>query len=182
MQITKLSTQFFNVIKSHYKYNKYVWPSMYDSFRYKKYGLIGSYDGHGQCGCVSKLLKDHIVSQKLFEDVSICKTVKSIEEATRNSLSCYDHVFLKVSNKSKNEFIVDGTYKQLFIQKRGPVDKCVSPYADYLYNLPPVFIGTYDDLFELMHDLQRIKSADPLHADDIFITDWYSGTNNNYYN
>lgn len=51
-----------------------------------------------------------------------------------------------------------------------------SLYDDILYNLHPVFIGTHDELCELMLKLERWKNDDPLHSHDAFITDWHSET------
>lgn len=176
MNPRNLSSELFSIINHRYKYNNHIWSHLHDSLRYDKYGSCQSYNGRGFCGVISYSLKDYLTSNNIFDNVRICTTQKDIEQITKLGLSYSDHIFLKALNKDNQQLIIDGTYKQLFITKRCPVEKVFSPYANILYNLPPVFIGTYDDLYKLMCCLQKWKNADSLHIQDSFITDWYSET------
>jgi hypothetical protein len=62
----------------------------------------------------------------------------------------------------------------LFIQKYGKISKWTSPYAEYLYNLDPVFVGSSSDLKIMLGNLKERKDADELHEDDIFVDGWHS--------
>tara|TARA_Y100000589_G_C26904791_1_gene527796 strand:- start:10 stop:576 length:567 start_codon:yes stop_codon:yes gene_type:complete len=61
-----------------------------------------------------------------------------------------DHVFLKVDN-----LIIDPTYRQFFTDD---TFNGISKYNNYLYNeLPPFFVGTEDELFELFIKLRDLN-------------------------
>jgi len=68
-----------------------------------------------------------------------------------------DHVFLKCG-----DLIIDPTYRQFFTDNRSVSSTSTnsgrSEYNDYLYSLPPFFVGTRDQLQELSHQLEAMHS------------------------
>ncbi|OGT38289.1 MAG: hypothetical protein A3F12_05260 [Gammaproteobacteria bacterium RIFCSPHIGHO2_12_FULL_38_14] len=53
------------------------------------------------------------------------------------------------------------------------VEKWFSNYAEYLYRLPPVFIGTDEELDQTLSDLYNRRQLDVLHKNDIWFNDWH---------
>lgn len=171
MNYTNLSFELYSIIKYQYFYNNHIWSNIHDANRYDKYGPAKSFDGIGFCGLISYSLKDYLIKNNVFDMIHLGITQKDPSEITKLGLPYADHIFLKVTNQ---DLIIDGTYKQLFINKRGQIDKLYSPYANMLYELPPVFIGTKTDLFNLMETIKNCKNTDPLHNRDPHIIDWHS--------
>lgn len=82
------------------------------------------------------------------------------------------HSFL-VCYKDNKEYIIDGSYKSLFMIHRGYVDKWFSEYAEKIFSLPPIFVGTREELNTLKKEMEEIRKLDKLHKDDE-IPDWHS--------
>lgn len=75
-----------------------------------------------------------------------------------------DHVFLKYK-----EYIIDPTYRQFFTDDRSGFNfnnkdsskySGISIYNNYLYDLPPFFVGTMDDLYNLYIKLDKLNSEE----------------------
>lgn len=61
-----------------------------------------------------------------------------------------DHVFLKY-----NDMIIDPSYRQFYTDNR---NNALNSYNDYLYNnLPPIFIGTFNEL-QIQHLMLESKN------------------------
>ena len=78
-----------------------------------------------------------------------------------------DHVFLK-----HKDFIIDPTYRQFLTDNRTGPDFAsdtkskytgLSRYNNYLYSLPPFFVGTVEDLHELHGHLSFLNSQEFEH-------------------
>ncbi|MDP3560640.1 MAG: hypothetical protein Q8R83_00470 [Legionellaceae bacterium] len=166
-----LEKQLFHFICEQYV-NKPFRPAIYDYIRAKKYGnTIASYDGAGECGQITGSLQQYLLK------VHGIKTNRYLKdrwhEYSEKELSCYDHMFLRTSDE---KIIIDPTWKQLFFAKSGKTDKWFSDYTEYLYSLPPVFIGTSDILESTLDSLHKVRNTDPLHKDDLWLPDWYERT------
>lgn len=167
-----LDKQLFNFISEHYKTRLFP-NAIYDRIRATKYGNTpASYDGAGECGHISNMLQEYL-------DVHGIKTNRYLKnrwcDYSEKQLGCYDHMFLCTSDE---KIIIDATWKQLFFDKSGKTDKWFSKYTEYLYILPPVFVGTPDLLRNTLHSLHKIRDSDPLHKDDLWLPDWYEKVEN----
>lgn len=147
---------FYYHILSHYKslgLKRY----LFDYIRREKFGETKqAYSGNGECGNTCRLLKE-----SYLKDAKINVKVQS-------NFSREDHMFL-----TWNSFIIDPTYKQLLYINKGPVEKFHSPYMKYLFNLPPIFIGTSSEMYLLQKELKIIRSADFYHQNDEIYDNWY---------
>jgi hypothetical protein len=139
----------------------------YDTVREEKYSLSSlSYDGQGYCEYICAQLVPYFISPDC--KLSMVRHILSHDFIITHDYSYprgYGHAYLKAGFEGINLYI-DPTYKQLFISKRGPMKKFFSPYAEYLYSLPPVFAGTREDFADLVKDLEERKRHDPYHEDD----------------
>lgn len=150
-----------------------IYRSLFDQTRSQKFGFNQmSYDGHGNCGRLSELLKSDLDVRKTFKSVSVQLKSRSIDEMTRLRLPVHNHAFLLCDEN----IIIDPTYKQLFIYKVGRIEKFISPYADYLYSLPPIFMGTTQEMESLTKVLSSKRSYDHYHHTDPLLDDWYQNT------
>lgn len=139
--------------------------------------LTTCYDGYGQSVLATKITRDYLNSNtnsSIFNNIKIYHHEISCYEALEKR-SQAEHMFLRAGLKDNSrEYIIDPTYKQLFIKKYGDVQKFDSSYATYLYNLPPVFIGTEEELSKLKSKLRKEKSLDFFHEHDNYIDNWHS--------
>jgi hypothetical protein len=152
---------------------KFTYISMYDPIRRELYGLTNkSYNGHGQCGIMTIILYDYL--NKINQDPSKWIKIKerSIDEVEKKKLSVNNHMYLCITENNE-DYIIDPTYKQLLIRNTGNINKFTSFYANYLYNLSPIFIGTKLDLSMLQNKLKNIRNYDKYHCDDEILDDWY---------
>nr|WIL03973.1 hypothetical protein Clen_43 [Cedratvirus lena] len=144
----------------------------YDTVRAEKYGYrSSSYDGRGYCEYICQELAPYFHSSDCR--VSIFRHVLNHDFViTHDSFGQvysypqgYGHAYLR-ARFAGIDLYIDPTYKQLFINKRGPMNKFFSPYTEHLYSLPPVFAGTREDFVDMVKDLEERKKDDPYHKDD----------------
>jgi hypothetical protein len=147
-------------------------PLFYDSVRAEKYGQTSlAYDGQGCCEHICARLVPYFTSPDC--KLSMVRHILSHDFIlTQDSFGQvysyprgYGHAYLKARFEGIDLYI-DPTYKQLFINKRGPMSKFFSPYAEFLYSLPPVFAGTKEDFVELVEQIEERKERDPYHTKD----------------
>lgn len=67
------------------------------------------------------------------------------------------------------DYILDLSYKRLFLDKKRGCKFMHSPYLEVLYNLPPVFLGTREELKNLAKVLLTLKSYDREKEDSLFL-------------
>ena len=164
----KLSHDLYKLIDKHYVNNSFI----YESHFYEKLGRHpNAYKGKGECGLISRLIKNHLEVTKLFGDakINLYQSEKPQWLVDELRLSVHNHMFIK-----SDELIIDPTYKQLYFFACGKMEKWDSPYCKYLYSLDPVFIGTPAELENMVIKLKSIRDTDPYHATDVWITDWHS--------
>jgi len=156
----RLSYQLYRKIDKHYLAN-----NIYDPYLLQKFGRVPkAYVGLGECHRTSLLIKYCLP----FPKVGLYLSTKDQLFIEHTRLPVYNHVFLKT-----DDLIIDPTYKQLFFWPIGDINKWDSPYAEYLQNLDPVFIGTNDQLETLINQLKERRDMDSYHKNDIWIVDWY---------
>lgn len=163
--------EIFRLIKNNYQSNSAHYKFMFNIDRSQKNGLnFNSYDGKGECGSVSKIIKNYLLLKNKNLNVQLCMKYVPLSLVYTRSFGCCDHAFLLVNNN----LIIDGTYKQLFINKSGHVSKNFSSYANYLYaSLPPFFIGTKQQLDYLTKRLECRKNLDNQHKNDYIYNEWH---------
>ncbi len=157
-----------------------IYRSLFDKARSEKLGYNQqTYDGHGNCQRLSELLKAELDRNKIFSgDIGVFKSVtvqvkhRSANEVRQLKLPINTHSFL-LCDKT---LIIDPSYKQLLITKTGHNQKLFSPYAEYLYGLPPIFMGTIQDMRDLISKLGLYRSYDLTHQSDFIADDWYENT------
>lgn len=146
----------------------------YDTVREEKYGYEPlAYDGHGYCEYICMKLAPYLYSSdcetslvKRFLQHDFVLTHDSFGQVYSYPRG-YGHAYLKVFFEEEGtDIFIDPTYKQLFINKRGPMKKFFSPYAEYLYSLPSVFAGTKQDFVDLVDEIEKRKQLDPYHKND----------------
>lgn len=147
----------------------------YDTVREEKYGYEPlAYDGRGYCEYICMKLAPYLHSSeckvslvKRFLTHDFILTHDSFGQ-TYSYPQGYGHAYLRVcfGDEEGTDIFIDPTYKQLFINKRGPMKKFFSPYAEYLYSLPPVFAGTKQDFVDLVQEIEERKQHDPYHKHD----------------
>lgn len=84
------------------------------------------------------------------------------------------HMYLTINaNKlesinPKNVLIVDVLYRNILMVHAGYTRKWTSKYGNYLFNtLPPIFVGTVQEMEDLIKDMKQRRQQDPEHANDI---------------
>lgn len=123
-----LSPKSFKLISQQIKNISYPNPKLYDSIQVKKYGYSKqSWFGYKSCGESCYILQKELIKQGY--DASVYLNYKKYE----------DHCFIMINNN----IIIDPTYKQFLSDHRMEVN-CA--YREYLFNLPPFFIGTREML------------------------------------
>ena len=177
MNKSKLSNILYDTIVDHYKTNrKHALSYLYEFTRRQTHGLsIQAYFGKGECGYTCNILKDYLVGNKIYETVDIYIKRRTQYEIEMYKLSCNNHAFLQVVDEKNNCLIIDPTYKQLLFVGAGNVTKWCSAYTEYLFNLPPIFIGTKEELIKLLQDLKMKRLQDEEHCkdNDNILDDWY---------
>lgn len=164
------SMTFYKVIVKENKIKPFA-NEIFDTFRQEKYSdPLLSYDGRSESFKTSLLVKKHIINNNIYKHakIKLCQINEKYDHA--NSLKyCRSnfHTFLKIEHPIIEPLIIDPTYKDLFFVKRGRVEKWFSTYAEYLYRLPPVFIGTENNLKHLVEELQNLAELDEYHKDDL---------------
>jgi len=125
------------------------------------------------CAIISNV--EPIVKYPLFDNIEVYYHDINVHQAFTDRSQC-EHMFLKArlkDNLYSDKYIIDPTYKQLFIKRYGDIRKFYSLYAEYLYRLPPVFIGTEDELETLKFTLDREKKFDFYHENDNYLDVWH---------
>ena len=103
-----------------------------------------TYDGKSCCGAASFILGKHLIKNNYNVNMYLYKF---------GYADYYqDHVHLRYKN-----YIIDPTYKQFFYNNS---KNSISAYNNYLYNLPPFFFGTYQDLNYLISKLNNLSKYD----------------------
>ena len=179
-----LTKNFLNEI-IHTTKNVNYQPSLKHAFnigRMGKHGLTNlAYDGRGYSTEINNLLLSNIQKNFSFEfDRIECHYTQKyfwlgpdfVGDISSQSNSW--HSFLKCY-KGTDETIIDPTYKSLFMIHRGKVAKWDSFYAEAIYKLPPVFVGTQNELNGLNKTMTEMRKHDELHKDDD-IVDWHSNS------
>jgi hypothetical protein len=118
--------------------NSYKNPNykLFEYYQTKKYGeLPTSWVGIKHCGDTSFVTKELL----------LCNNFNNIKVISNNMQDPNDHCFLM-----NNDIIIDTTYKQFLLDERmGETCK----YKEYLFNLPPFFIGTNEMLEETIYTI-----------------------------
>lgn len=159
---------------------KLVWS--FDSQRTKTYGLTNrSWHGRGYSEDLNHMILYNMQAchSNPFDKIEMHYTEKPFYlqpdfPGDEKSLTSSWHTFLKCYKGSK-ETIIDPSYKSLYMIHRGHVDKWNSPYANKIFDLPPVFVGSKKELDALNKDMSCARVEDPLHKDDD-IVDWHKDT------
>jgi hypothetical protein len=114
---------------------------------------------------------------------SICKKISKIEYSGHhyldNESSTSGHFYVSVDN---GKLIVDPLYRDLLILEKGWTRKLTSTYADQVYALHPVFVGTTQEMQILIGQMERFRKLDPEHATDLLgnLMRWYNNPKDNY--
>ena len=177
MNKIKLSSILYDTIVDHYMTNrKQDLSILYEFTRRQTHGLsVQAYFGKGECGYTCNILKDYLVRNKIYKTVDIYIKRRTRYEIEFHKLSCNDHAFLQTVDEKNNYYIIDPTYKQLLFVGAGNVTKWTSSYTEYLFNLPPIFIGTKQEIVKLLQDLKMKRLQDEEHCkdNDNILDDWY---------
>jgi hypothetical protein len=121
-------------------------------------------------------------TQSLLPD-SNCKKISKIEysghQYHENESGTSGHFYVSVD---EGQLIVDPLYRDLLMLGRGWTRKWTSPYSDLLYSLPPVFVGTVQEIADLITTMGVERQKDPDHVDDQLgdIMRWYRDPNHDY--
>jgi hypothetical protein len=139
-----VNSQFKNIIKYSCIINKETNDLAFHNLYRLKHKEKGpeTYTGKFQCGVscfiLGNILKKYIPIKMYLYEFGYGKYKE-------------DHVFLK-----SNDLIIDPTYKQFFVDNR---KEGISAYNNYLYEkLPPFFVGTYEDLQNILTILKNKNS------------------------
>jgi hypothetical protein len=114
---------------------------------------------------------------------SNCKKISKIEYAghqyQENESGTSGHFYVSVD---EGQLIVDPLYRDLLMLGRGLTRKWTSPYANLLYSLPPIFVGTVQEMSNLIAKMEVQRQKDPDHCDDLLgdIMRWYRNPNHDY--
>ena len=121
-----------------------------------------------------KVAEQHL-KNKLLPDDKIQRIYKSEyagRQVAENESGDSYHTYLTINaheakGNYKKVWIVDVLHRNLFMLHRGRVEKWSSPYAEYLFSsLPPVFVGTIEEMEQLNEDLAKRRHDDIWHKDD----------------
>jgi heat shock protein HspQ len=162
------------------RYQSKTFPNIiFDRQRMDMYGRnILSYTGHGESMEISKIVKDYVsgkgVCKDLFHEPKFYLSEIDIHKAWDFRTSTSVHMFLKVKDKNNKIIVIDPTYKQFLYNGNGRIDKWFSPYMQHLFNLDPVFIGTENELEQMLLDLKKRRNNDCYHWDDELIDNRYT--------
>ncbi len=121
-------------------------------------------------------------TQKILPD-SLCKKISKIEysgsQYRENESGTSGHFYVSVDG---GKLIVDPLYRDLLMLSRGWTRKWTSPYANTVYSLPPVFVGSGKDMQDLINQMESERKKDPDHAEDLLgdIMRWYRNPNQDY--
>jgi hypothetical protein len=151
----------FNNIQEYAKttHNKSINFNIYDQTRREKYGDTHlSYDGYGQCGNICDFVKQRLQQE---HNISTEFHRHDIHDFEKLKLHASDHMYLQI-----NDIIIDPTYKQFLVYKRGDVRKMNSYYANLIYSLNPILIIHRSQLSFMYHALKIHKNLDKYHKDD----------------
>jgi len=108
-----------------------------------------TYCGRMKCG---------ITSLVLGKQLKKCMDIQMFKYQFGYGKYIEDHVFLK-----SGELIIDPTYRQFFTDNRNGLsvserkNSGLSEYNNFLYTLPPFFVGTRGDLVDLYHQLKKMN-------------------------
>jgi hypothetical protein len=140
---------------------------IYNPYRKELYGY-GSQSYSGNVWSY-EMVKRALATVKTVLPESTVKMTYKIEYAGQqygpNELGIFGHSYVCVDN---GNLIVDPLYRDLLILRRGYVTKNTSPYADYLFNLDPVFVGTTEEMEIIINNCNKEKLKDPEHKDDTY--------------
>lgn len=168
-----LSINFYKTIGNYYKNRGYFPKVIYDCHRSERYSdKLLSYDGKGEDLESSLLIKNQVMKNNVFPHTRV-KLQKVNGGFHKGNVKASHHIYIRVDHPGLRSIIIDPTYKQLFFVKRGRIEKWFSPYAEYLYRLPPVFVGTETDLKAMVESLQVLAKLDEYHKEDAGLFDTF---------
>jgi len=175
---SKIVNQFaLGEIYNSHRMDEYVYAPFYVPDKNLK-DLAKFYDGSGHSFLATKVAKDVLSSDpnSIFKNFKVYYHHIDAHEALRKRTKS-EHTFIKTTLKEDGlefNYIIDPTYKQLFIRRYGYVNQFNSSYANYLYSLPPVYIGTIQELDNLISKLERKRNIDKFNNYDIIVDHWYN--------
>ena len=171
--MTKLHNELFMVLTKKFESNPRKYSVLYDNPRAEIYGTNRlSYTGYARAEKINKILYDYINQEQKFTTVEMMIARRKLSDVIKHKLPSVHHCYI-VAN---DNIIIDPTYRHLLINHTGNLDKTFSPYAEFVYNLPPIFIGTEFDVDILIAVAENEKEQDILHCADNIIHDWYSNS------
>jgi len=133
-----LSPQSFNRLTSKIKKIGQPNPKIYDSIQVKKHGLSEkSWLGMKCCGESSYIIQKELINNGYNTKVFL------------NYRTYEDHCFIMI-----DDTIIDPTPKQFLMDHRMSVN---CDYRDYLFNLPPFFIGTKEMLNDYLLEIIEVN-------------------------
>lgn len=139
-----------NIVNSHKCYNflcktvPIVYEESNDLFLHNKKRMEfynrsqNTFEGYMSCGGTTYLLHYYLLKNNINTKLGL--------KSFGYGKYLEDHCFLYSDN-----IIIDPTYRQIFRQNVNGD----SFYKNYLYNLPFIFVGTYDDLDIIYNDLDK---------------------------
>lgn len=170
------SYSFYMAIIAGYQQIKRPVKYLYEHSRVKIYGRRAlSYFANGESEYTSQILQQYLQQQAIYTNITyVIRPDRPRSQVELARQSVYNHVYLTAHDGEK-KIIIDPSYKQFLFWGVGKTSKWTSPYTEYLFNLPPVFIGTIAELQDLQRDLRKRRQNDPEHRDEeqYYLDDWY---------
>ncbi len=175
MDTTKLQIDIFKSICHQIEYPNNEWnfiKHVFDSIRQITNGMTNlSYNGRGYSRDLNRIILNCLLDKHYdFDRIECHYTTRRIHFPPAYSHESYMysdewHTFLKCY-KDEQEIIIDPSYKSLLMIHRGSNAKYTSPYANRVFELPAIFVGSFTELTQLNANLAKYRKDDPLHSDD----------------
>ena len=160
--------------------------TLYEMQRVKKYGYTAaSYNGNTWHPDVIKTALEE--TKRILPNSDVRATYKygyAARAFPDNHMPTTSHSYICVDG---GKLIIDPLYRYMLLLHRGHISRMVSPYADYLYGtLPPVLVGSVDEIRQVHKAAAAEMAKDPQHADVVmgdtmqWVTDPAQSYNHNY--